>query len=112
MAKYHSGNTTVADGTTDLPILETIFGAGWASELDGKGSNFIIRFNKNISFKLYSTSNDTIRSLNTSNLPSEMSFQDLYESENEAWPINEIYITNASGSACTVDVLIMPNRLK
>ncbi len=110
--KYRSGNTTVATGTTDLPILETLFGVNWQSTLDGKSANYIVRFDKNISFKLYSTSHDVIRSLNTANGSSEMSFQDLYDSENEAWVINEIYITNASGATCNVDVLIMPDRLK
>lgn len=110
--EYKSGNTTIATGTTDFPILETLFGANWQSSLDGRGQNFLVRFNKDISFKLYSTANDVIRSLNTAGVQCEMQFQDLFDPENAAWPINEIYITNASGATCDVDVLIMPNRLK
>lgn len=110
--KYKSGNTTIATGTTDLPILETLFGANWSADLDGKGANFLVRYDKDISFKLYTTGHDVIRSRNTAGVQSEMQFQDLFDPENAAWPINEIYITNASGATCNVDVLIMPNRFK
>lgn len=110
--KYRSGDTTIATGTTDLPILETLFGANWQSSFEGKPASFVIRFDKNISFKLYDTTGDSIRSLNSSSVLSQMIFQNLFDPANEVWPINEIYITNSSGATCNVDVLVMPNRLK
>lgn len=112
MKKYRSNTTTIPDGTTNAPILSTLFGSNWRDDIAGRASVFLIRYNANISFRLYTDTNDEIRSLNAQNVPSSIQFEDLFNPLNQIWPIDEIYVTNNSGITCTIDVLVMPNRLK
>ena len=109
---YKSGSVSVPDASTDFALLAAIFGAGWLDTLQGAPSSIIIQFGRDISYRLISTSNDSIASLNTSNSPSILRFNDMQTGMTDTANIDEIYVTNASGVADTIYVTIFANRFK
>lgn len=111
-APYLSGNMSVPDASTDLAILEGIFGVGWQSTLQGAPSSIIFQFGRDISYKLISTTYDPIASLNTGNSPSVVRFNDMQTWVTDTVKATEIYVTNNSGASDTVYVTIFGNRFK
>jgi len=109
---YRSGIAAVPDNSTDLPLFETAFGADWVSTLKGAPSSLIIQFGRDISYKLISTSNDTIDSLNTFNTSNVLRFNDMQTWITDTVRIPEIYVTNNSGGADSIQVTIFANRFK
>ena len=109
---YKSGSVSVPDASTDFPLLETIFGANWVSTLQGAPSSIIYQFKRDISYKLISVNYDSIASLNTSNSPSVVRFNDMQTWITDTVKATEIYITNNSGFADTIYVTIFGNRFK
>lgn len=109
---YRSGTVSIPNSSTDFPILETIFLAGWLNTLLGAPTNIVLRYDRNISWRLGAIGNDLIESLNTNNVKQVLALQDIQTWWTDTLKIPEIYITNSSGGACNCYVEIYGNRFK
>lgn len=93
--KYEAKQFTLNTGTTDYDVRTTAGMFGTVGE-----ANFIeIRTTENISAKLNSTSNDSIQIKSTDSPYS-------FDPTNSSMLINNIYLSNSSGSNSTVDIFI------
>lgn len=128
--KYIAGTITVATGEVDYPVLENIFAAAvaaaavtnpaitsWRDLLVGVSNVFVITFDKQITVK-YGQKNEqgTVvagdAAVWRNPVPSTTyrTFNELQSRENHTFNIDELYVTNASGSNCVIDVEIIANN--
>lgn len=122
---YIAGTTTIATATTDYPILENIFAADiisegvtdWMGLLVGVANSFILTYNKQITVKFgYRNAKnelvvgDAMVWRNPTPTTLQATLSNLQSRENHTLKIEEIYVSNASGSDVTVDVQIYANN--
>jgi len=109
---YRATIHPVPDGSVDYPLIENAFGADFLSTLKGAPNNVILQFNRDISYKLVATTNDSIDALNAANSPCRIGFQDAQTIWTDTLKIPEIYITNNSGASDSIQIQVYANRLK
>lgn len=126
--RYIAGTITVANGEADYPVLENIFAAAvaaasdpsvttWRDLLVGVSNVFLFTFDKQITVK-YGQKNEqgTVvagdAAVWRNPVPSTTyrTFNELQSRENHTFNIDELYVTNASGSNCIIDVEIIANN--
>lgn len=123
--KYIAGTATVPTGSTDYPLLETIFAAAvlaagvdtWRDLIVGVSNVMVFTFDKQITVKYGQKNADNVvvpgdAAVWRNPVPSTTyrTFNEMQSRENHTFNIYELYVTNASGSDCVIDVEIIANN--
>jgi len=122
--RYLAGTATIATGTSDSPVLETIFAsqvlaegvASWRDLIVGVSNVFVFTFDKQISVKYGQVIDGEMvigdEAVWRNPVPSTTyrTFNDIQSRENHTFRIDELYVSNASGSNVVIDVEIFANN--
>lgn len=121
---YLAGTVSIPTATTDYAVLENIFASevaaeglsNWRQLLIGVGNVFVFTFDKQITVKYgqiidgQMVIGDSAVWRNPVPSTTYRTFNDIQRRENHTFQIDELYVTNASGSNVVIDVEIIANN--